>query len=474
MFDRIGLEREIIRRRGFSEFVRRAWRYVEPGKPFVERWYHRATARACEEASLGLASRKIIVNQPPATLKSTIVSVLWPAWHWAHVSPSHGILGASYDQRLVVRDAKKMLELVRSRWYRSLWPHVRVPDSAGVTDYSNSQGGFRISASIGGKITGRHPRIRLVDDPAKPIRATPSALDQINVWYGGTWASRADEPKDVIEAVVMQRLGANDLSAHLESLGEHRVIRFGAEYRQAASSPEDERTEEGALLDEDRLSAEFIAKQKIAMGADFEIQYNQHVVDSHAKLFDRSYIDLVDLPPHNEVQLYLISVDCSFKGTEGSDLISVQCWALHKGTFVLVDVIRGRRDFLGTIEAIGEMMQRWPFAYVKIVEDKANGPAVINVMGSKFPGFTAVNPLGGKVARANSVSPLHRLRNVKVRRAQSWTEEVLYQWDHFPRVQYDDDTDAMTQALAWAMLNGYGQSSEEYINLDNLRSLYHV
>ena len=472
-FDVIGFEREAIRRRGFIEFVRRGWKHVEPGKPFAERWYHGVVAEACERASRadGGPDRFFGFNMPPATLKSTIASVLWPAWHWATVNPAHGILGASYDQRLAIRDSKKMLELVQSKWYRSLYPHVYVPDTAGVSDYSNTKGGFRISASIGGKITGRHPRIRIIDDPTKPIRISQDALQVINSWYGNTWASRADEPTKVIECLVMQRLHVNDLAGHLYKLG-HNLVTLGAEYRAGLAFPGDRRTVEGELLDPERLPQDLLEQLKIAMGEDFEIQYNQNALDKKGQIFSREHIELVDeIPAWQRVQASCISVDCTFKATEDSDYIAIHVWLLVDGSFYLVDVVDVKADFVDTIMHLQKTIAKWPNVFLKLIEDKANGPAVISVLKRKVPGIVPITPLGGKTDRANAVAPLIRSGSVKILAGQPWTERVLHQIHHFPRVPNDDHVDAMSQALAYLMMHGYGEGST-YANLDVLRSLF--
>lgn len=473
-FGGVGFEREAIKRGGFVEFVRRAWRYVEPGKPFAERWYHRVICDTCEQGSWsnGNDYRFFGFNLPPATLKSTIVSVLWPAWHWGAVNAAHGILGASYDQRLQIRDARKMLELVTSDWYRGIYPHVIVPNTAGVTDYTNSLGGFRISSSILGKITGRHPRLRIIDDPTKPIRLTQDALFATNAWYGNTWSSRGDEPTKVIEAVVMQRLNRNDLSAHLQKLG-HKFTSMGAEYRAALACPEDIRTIEGELLDPDRLPQKQLEILKISMGEDFEIQYNQNAIDKKGQIFNREDILLVDsLPDTSNVQASCISVDCTFKATEDSDYIAIHVWLLVAGVFYLVDVVDVKADFVDTLDLLKQIIVKWPSVFLKLIEDKANGPAVISVLKRKVPGVQPVTPLGGKIDRAQAIAPLLRTGSVAVLAHQPWTERVLHQIHHFPRAANDDHVDAMSQALAYMLMQGYGDDGNEYANLDTLRSLY--
>ena len=69
-------------------------------------------------------------------------------------------------------------------------------------------------------------------------------------------------------------------------------------------------------------------------------------------------------------------------------------------------------DCPATIKAVRELSQKWPQTYTKLIEDKANGSAVIQMLQHEIPGILPVNPEGGKVARAAAVSPLIEAGNV--------------------------------------------------------------
>ena len=100
------------------------------------------------------------------------------------------------------------------------------------------------------------------------------------------------------------------------------------------------------------------------------------------------------------------SWDCSFKDSDTSDYVVGQVWGNMGPNFYLLEQVRGRMDFPTTLGAIRGMSSRWPAALTKLIEDKANGSAVIQVLAREMAGILAVNPEGGKVARARAVSPL--------------------------------------------------------------------
>jgi len=64
-----------------------------------------------------------------------------------------------------------------------------------------------------------------------------------------------------------------------------------------------------------------------------------------------------------------------------------------------------RSSFPATVVAVRRFSARWLAATRKLVEDKANGPAVIQSLRHEIAGLVEVNPEGGKVSRAAAASP---------------------------------------------------------------------
>ena len=145
------------------------------------------------------------------------------------------------------------------------------------------------------------------------------------------------------------------------------------------------------------------------------------------------------------------SWDCSFKDLETSDYVVGQVWGRIGSRFLLLDQIRDRMDCPATVRAVRQMSSRWPGTVAKLIEDKANGSAVIQMLAHELFGMLPVNPLGGKVARAAAVSPLIEAGNVYLPHPHSahWVTVLLEECAAFPNAAHDDQVDAMTQALIW-------------------------
>jgi predicted phage terminase large subunit-like protein len=105
--------------------------------------------------------------------------------------------------------------------------------------------------------------------------------------------------------------------------------------------------------------------------------------------------------------------------------------------------------FPETVTALKAMTKKWPKANLKLVEDKANGPAVIQSLRHEIAGMVPVVPDGGKVARAQAVSPQVESGNVYLPHPAiaPWVEAFVDELATFPTGKHDDQVDAFSQAL---------------------------
>jgi phage terminase large subunit-like protein len=95
------------------------------------------------------------------------------------------------------------------------------------------------------------------------------------------------------------------------------------------------------------------------------------------------------------------------------------------------------------------MSEKWPAAATKLIEDKANGSAVLQSLGHEISGLIAVNPDGGKTARAQAVSPQVESGNVYLPHPAiaPWVDDFIEECASFPNGRFDDCVDACSQAL---------------------------
>jgi predicted phage terminase large subunit-like protein len=153
----------------------------------------------------------------------------------------------------------------------------------------------------------------------------------------------------------------------------------------------------------------------------------------------------------------------TFKGFDENDWVVGQLWGKVGPDIYLLDQVRGHWDFVQTVEAVLRFTVAHPLARGKLIEDKANGPAVISMLKRKVGGLIAVDPkkLGGsKLMRALAAQPIIQAGNVylpdpkedTLGRTVGWVEDFLHETSAFPTGAHDDMVDACTQALLYLTL----------------------
>jgi len=145
----------------------------------------------------------------------------------------------------------------------------------------------------------------------------------------------------------------------------------------------------------------------------------------------------------------LASWDMAFKDTDASDYVVGQVWAQQGADIYLLDQVRGRWDFPETLRQVRQLAVKWPDALLKIVEDKANGTAVLAQLRHTVPGLVAETPTESKPARAQAVAPLVEARNVHLPSPElaPWVGAFIDECAAFDNGAHDDQVDAMSQAL---------------------------
>jgi predicted phage terminase large subunit-like protein len=473
-------DRDAIRRRGFPEFVRRAWPQVDTS-PLSWNWHIEAIAEHLEAVRLRQI-RDLVINIPPGCSKSLLVSVLWPAYVWT-LDPAHRWITASYDQDLALRDSRKHRTLVESDWYRARWD-VELPkdrsSSTAVSLWFNTRGGMRNAVTVRGAVTGKHGDTAVIDDPIDTTGASAASgkeLDEVIRWWRETMPMRFRSPTTSTRVLVMQRLHEKDLSAEMKRLGATILclpMRYESKHPNVwkgnPAAPEgsrrrtgDPRTVEGELLHSERYPEEVVRRLEIVLGTQGTAsQLQQRPAPAEGGVFKEAWFQFwTELPPGG---VFWISVDCAFKETNTSSYVVFQVWYLLGPNFYLVDQVRDRMDFTRTLSTFKSVVGQYPRAFRKLVEAKANGPAVMNVLKAEVPGLEAIEPEGGKEARANAVQPLVESRNVFVPHPENarystvnkddgrvgapWVRTVFFpEVTVFPNAAQNDQVDTMTQLL---------------------------
>jgi predicted phage terminase large subunit-like protein len=119
-------------------------------------------------------------------------------------------------------------------------------------------------------------------------------------------------------------------------------------------------------------------------------------------------------------------------------------------------VLNEKLSFVATLAAVESWHKRDPAISDKLIEDKANGPAVMSALETAIPGIIPVTPLGSKESRVIACTPVFARKGLYLRRGQGWTEEAFNQLTRFPKYGADDIVDVITQALGYFLQNSGG------------------
>lgn len=462
------------RRAGVSlaSFIRQAWPILEPETPLIWNWHIDALCEELEAISDGM-DRKLpapedpirdVINMPPRYLKSTIVTIMWPVWEWGpRGMPWTRWIFGSYSAGLSTKHSVDRRTIIESTWYQENWGHVfRLSTDQNVkTEFSNNYRGVMLATSIGGGQLGRGGHRVVIDDPhnTKNYLSDDQRETDVRIFKQG-YSTRLDDKQRGAIVIVMQRLHEQDLSAHCLALGYRHlklenpcaedttlVTRRGTRYDRKA----------GELLSPEREGLKDIATMRVTLGPfAFAGQYSQTPSPAGGVIFQRDWWEEYRELPAN-LDSVAISIDCAFKALEDSDFVCAMVGGWKGANCYLIERTMERLTFGGTKALIKQLHARYPKAAAIYVEDKANGPAVIDDLKDAIPGLIAVDPQGGKIARAHSVSGTVEAGNVylpqyldefgNVIPGRDWVAEFIDKAAKFPKVANDDDIDAFTQLV---------------------------
>lgn len=459
----MNVEREkqmAIARMHFRRFVRVTMPAYRMG------WVHRVICDELQDFLQAVKERRsprLMLAMPPRHGKSELASRRFPAFVLGRF-PDMSIIGASYSADLASRMNRDVQRIMETAEYRELFPdttlwgkgirtvasgaYLRNSDIFEIVGY---KGGYR-SAGVGGGITGMGCDIAIVDDPFKSRAEADSPTVRRNVWewFTSTLYTRLSPGGGII--LINTRWHCDDLSGRLleaarkDEGDDWRVVNFPA----IAEVDEEHRKAGEALHPERYPLAQLLAIKKAIGTRDWEALYQQHPTPDGGNIFKKEWLRFytpADLP--DRFDQMLLSWDMSFKDGDDTDYVVGQVWGRKGADRFLLDQVRARMGFTDTLAAFRELAAKWPKATRKLVEDKANGPAVIDSLNHAIPGIIPVNPDGSKTARAYAVTTVFESGNVYIPAPAScaWAGDYIAELTQFPGATHDDQVDATTQAL---------------------------
>lgn len=398
----------------------------------------------------------LILQAPPQHGKSEMVSRKLPSYLLAR-DPNLRIGAASYSDELANTMAQDVRRNLASPEHARLFPITGEKSKFSINrmgEFTAPGGsGSYLGVGVGAGLTGRPVDIGIIDDPVKNEKEALSETTKESHWnwYQSVFTTRLSENSGQI--IMATSWAIDDLPGRIlkQYGGDTRLkhLRFPAINlpTEVGYNPD---LAEGALVPELHSMKKLLEDKGGKSDYWWSAMYQQSPKALGGNVFKeiglRFYLPK-DLP--KRFDKVINSWDCTFKDTDGTDFVVGQAWGKFGADCFLLDQHRERMSFTKTLTAIVTMRKMWQQTREILIEDKANGPAVIDTLKKHLSGIIPIEPDGSKLARAHAVTSYWEAGNVWLPHPDicPWVKELLTELTAFPAAAHDDQVDALTQAL---------------------------
>lgn len=447
------------------------------------------------EAKTDKALDILLLSLPPRHSKTFTITETLPSWFLGK-NPTGNVIICGYEGTFAEGFSRRNRDKF-NRYAKDIFRVEENPNIQGVAQWETAAGGRCRAAGLKGGITGFGAELFIIDDPIKnqEMAESETVLAKIHDEMGPSVQSRIHPGGKLI--VIQTRWVENDVIGYIQSNWSDYVwadINLPCECEDEATDPLHRKLGDSLMGDHmgdfdlpQRIRNDNIwlrSKKMLVCAGEGERVWNAlyqgHPSAQNGNLFRDNWwkrycrkiggvsedgceygsrIDIADM------EYTCLSVDATFKKTETSDRVAITLWGLSQKNAYLYKLINKRMGFTETVERIKRLCGEYPGIDQLIIEDKANGSAIIDTLKytDGIPPIVAVNPLGGKYSRAQAVSPFIAGGSVyiPVDFTESERREIeddnhietgygrfLYQMSHFPFAKNDDMVDSMSQALS--------------------------
>ena len=467
-------------RRSLFYFVKTFWSVIIPEKP-VYNWHIPYLCSELEKIAQPIFKREpkpydLIINIPPGTTKSTIVTIMFPVWLWIN-DPTIRVITNSYSGTLAIDHATKSKDIIESDRFRLLFPDIEIRrDKSGKQNYENTKTGYRYATSTGATITGFHGHIIINDDPVNPKQAESEPMRYMANEHTKTLSSRKVDKANTPIITIMQRLHQDDVTGYLLSHKGDKIkhINLPAEVGDTVNPPELKENYVDGLLDPVRLSREVLDEAKVDLGSrGYAGQYLQSPSAEGGNIVKQDWFRIISqqdfyaLRFNEPVHSFLDTAYDEKKRGHDNDPSGILAACKIRGNIYILNAIKVWKTFPELIKFLPEWMasnNQGKESSLRI-EPKANGISVVQTLEQ----MTDLNvcrtpsPTTSKAERLHAVSPKIECGRVYLVEGR-WNEEFLDEVCGFPQRSHDEFVDILGYAINYF-------DNEDFVmplNVDNL------
>ena len=409
---------------------------------------------------------RLIITMPPRSGKSEIVSRRFPAYFLGKY-PDLSIISVSYSATLAEDFCRDVQRIIDSDEYKAVFPNTKLSDKKDK-NYKRTSDIFEIvghkgvycSAGVGGGITGKGCDILIIDDPIKNRQEANSENTRKKIfdWYSSTAYTRLSPIGGVI--MMCTRWHLDDLIGKV--LNDKGQKPFHVISYPAIAEHDEPHRKQGEALHPERFSLEILNEIKSTLSAsDWLSLYQQRPTPEGGAIFETSKLRYYDESSEPKRFDQIVgSWDMTFKENKTSDFVVGQLWGRKGSEFYLLDMVRDRMDFVKTLKVFINFANKHKNCNCWLVEDKANGTAIISTLKKHISGIIPITPKESKQERAYAITPYLEAGNIFFPKNQKFTKDLEEEMLQFPAGAHDDTVDSMTQALNYFRMKKRVQMSE--------------
>lgn len=463
-----------ICRKSFYEFFKMVWPLLV-AEDLKKNWHIQYICNELQQvAELVFAGKPklhdLVINVPPGSSKSTIISQAFPAWCWTRM-PSFRSINGSHSMDLAMRDSIRTRDVVESDFFKEHFGLIKLRNDENTKGlFTNTAKGGRLAVSVCSKVTGFHGHILTIDDPMDPEEAFSTAdMKKVNRWMTSTLPSRGLNRADTPLIICQQRLAQNDPSGERLSRGgrvKHICIPSELVYDKEGklsvyvNPPELVKYYKNGLLDPIRLNKQNLDEFHKVLGEyGYCGQYLQDPVPLTGATFDVTALKIDEVCPR---MIRLVrGWDKAATKDGGAYSAGVLIGLDKNGDYWILDVVRGQwtpTDRERMIKQTTQLDSRGAharlvghgsegFVHVETILEKEGGSGGIESTDNSIrtlAGFHVIGKrvTGDKEARAYSFASQVGVKDHVHVLNRSWTPLYIEELRFFPHGKFKDQVDA--------------------------------
>ncbi len=384
--------------------------------------------------------KRLILEMPPRCSKTIHVGDNFPAWYLGR-NPTKKVIYGTYEQGQASNHGRIVRNQMLDPLFKRTFPDCHISeDSVAKHRFNTIEGGEYHAIGRGAALTGKGADILLLDDMIKDDKEAASKLvrEQNKAWFRAVAYTRLQ--KDAAVVLCGTRWNKDDMIGFaLRELADQNWVELNFPAI----------NDQGEALWPEMFPIEVLLEIKKTIGSYFwNALYQGRPSEEEGNIFKRSdWVFWRELPRNWDRQFQ--SWDMNFKEGKKNSFVSGQIWGMVGADFYLIDRFKRQIGYKDTKKAFIMMAHRHPKAYKKLVEDKANGPAIIDELNGVVGGMIPINPVGSKEARAQAISAVQESGNIIIPHpdVKSWSQDYIDEHADFPNGEFRDQVDCTTQAI---------------------------